>query len=139
MDRTIFYQDNESAIKMEKNGLKSCGSKSRHIKIRYFFIKDILDNEGIELKHCKTEVMLADFLTKPLQGSQFRMMRDIIMGITPFPVEERVGDYRKVTKNVDVADTTGARTDGNKSLNRSLKPTYAEILMKGKDDGRRIA
>ena len=39
--------------------------------------------------------MLADFLTKPLQGSVFRRMRDIIMGITPFPSEERVGDYRK--------------------------------------------
>ena len=36
-----FYQDNESAIKMEKNGLKSCGEKSRHIDIIYFFIKDI--------------------------------------------------------------------------------------------------
>lgn len=71
MDRTIFYQDNESAIKMEKNGLKSRGSKSRRIKIKYFFIKDILDNEGAELKHCRTEVMLADFLTKPLQGSLF--------------------------------------------------------------------
>ena len=44
MDRTIFYQDNDSAIKIEKNGLRSCGGKSRHIKIRYFFIKDILEN-----------------------------------------------------------------------------------------------
>ena len=62
MDRTIFYQDNESAIKMEKNGLRSCGDKSRHIKIRYFFIKDILDNEDISLEYCGTELMLADFL-----------------------------------------------------------------------------
>ena len=93
MDRTIFYQDNESAIKMEKNGLKSCGSKSRHIKIRYFFIKDILDNDVIDLKHCKTEIMLVNFLTKPPQGSLLRRTRDIIMGITPFPGEERVGDY----------------------------------------------
>ena len=61
MDRTIFYQDNESAIKMEKNGMRSCGEKSRHIQIRYFFIKDILENENIDLKHCRTEVMLADF------------------------------------------------------------------------------
>ena len=119
MSRTIFYQDNESAIKLEKNGLRSCGEKSRHIKIRYFFIKDILENENIDLRHCRTEIMLADFLTKPLQGSVFRMMRDIIMGVTPFPIEERVEDFRKVTignrsnteKNNDVETATYLKDD----------------------------
>ena len=72
MDRTIFYQNNESAINMEKNGLRSCGYKSRHIKIRYYFIKDILENEYISLEHCRTELMLVDFLTKTLQGSVLR-------------------------------------------------------------------
>jgi hypothetical protein len=33
LDRNIFYQDNESAMKIEKNGRKSCGDKSRHIHI----------------------------------------------------------------------------------------------------------
>ena len=61
MKTTVFYQDNESAIKMERNGLKSCGDRSRHINIRYFFIKDILEREEIDLKHCRTECMLADF------------------------------------------------------------------------------
>ena len=32
----VFKQDNESAIKLEKNGRTSAGPKSRHIKIRYF-------------------------------------------------------------------------------------------------------
>ena len=71
MKTTVFYQDNESAIKMERNGLKSCGDRSRHINIRYFFIKDILKREEKDLKHCRTECMLADFLTKPLQGALF--------------------------------------------------------------------
>ena len=96
VNRNIFYQDNESAIKMERNGLKSCGDRSRHINIRYFFIKDILKNELIDLKHCRTENMVADFLTKPLQGKQFKRFRDMIMGITCFPVEEHVENYRKV-------------------------------------------
>ena len=48
---------------MEKNGIMSCEEKTRHIKIRYFFIKDILENDKIDLKHCRTEVMLADLLT----------------------------------------------------------------------------
>ena len=39
LDFNIFYQDNESAIKLEKNGAQSCGEKSRHIKIRYFLLR----------------------------------------------------------------------------------------------------
>jgi hypothetical protein len=90
MDTNIFYQDNLSAMKIEKNGRKSCGQKSRHIDIRYFFIKDVLKRENITLAHCPTENMLADFYTKPLQGSLFRKMRDYIMGHSDSLNEERV-------------------------------------------------
>ena len=35
-----LHQDNQSATKMARNGTKSCGQKSRHIDIRYFWIQD---------------------------------------------------------------------------------------------------
>ena len=38
-------------MKLESHGLSSCGEKSRHIDIRFFFIKDVLKREDIELKH----------------------------------------------------------------------------------------
>jgi hypothetical protein len=88
----IFYQDNMSAMKLKKNGRTSCGEKSRHIDIRYFFIKDVIKRENIDIQHCRTNIMLADYYTKPLQGSLFKKMRDIIMGISPYPIEERVGN-----------------------------------------------
>ena len=81
LKRNIFYQDNESAMKLERNGRASCSSKTRHIHIRYFFVHDVLDQEDIELEHCKTDSMVADFYTKPLQGKQFLKFRDIIMGV----------------------------------------------------------
>jgi hypothetical protein len=43
--KNTFYQDNQSAIRFEKNGRKLCGLNSRHIDIRYFFIKDRLEIE----------------------------------------------------------------------------------------------
>ena len=52
--RNVFFQDNMSAMKLESNWLKSCGEKSRKIDIRFFFIKDVLKRENIELKHCPT-------------------------------------------------------------------------------------
>ena len=62
-----FAQDNQSAMKLEQNGRKSCGQKSRHIDIRYFFMKDRVETENITIVYCPTEEMLADFFTKPLK------------------------------------------------------------------------
>ena len=64
--RNIFYQDNISAMRMESNSLKPCGEKSRHVNIRYFFIKNVLKREDIELVHCPIERMIADFYTETL-------------------------------------------------------------------------
>jgi Reverse transcriptase (RNA-dependent DNA polymerase) len=76
----IFHQDNESAIKMEQNGKASTGHRSRHIDIRYFFITDHAKRHSIRITHCPTADMLADFFTKPLQGSLFRKFRSVLLG-----------------------------------------------------------
>ncbi len=36
----------------------------------------------VEIKWCPTKEMVADFMTKPLQGSHFRRLGDLIMGTT---------------------------------------------------------
>jgi hypothetical protein len=80
LKENVFYQDNQSTIRLEKNRRKSCGPKSRYIDIRYFFIKDRLGLELIDVQHCPTEQMLAEFFTKPMQGSLFRKFREVILG-----------------------------------------------------------
>ena len=97
--KNVFYQDNESTIKMEINGKKSCSDKSRHIHIRYSFIKVVLMIESINVRHFPTERMIADFFTNPLQGALFRKMREIIMGLTTFPIEERVENNGHTSDN----------------------------------------
>jgi len=82
--RTVLQQDNESTIKMLVNGRKSCGQRSRHIGIRYFWITDRLKKMKAEIEHCPTTRMLGDFFTKPLQGKLFRVMRDVVHGIKPY-------------------------------------------------------
>jgi hypothetical protein len=51
LKENIFYQDNQSTIRFEKNGRRSCGPNSRHIDIRYFWIKDRLGIENIGRLH----------------------------------------------------------------------------------------
>jgi len=78
--KNILYQDNESAIKMETNGRMSCASNSKYVDIRYFFVKDRVDKREIDVRHCPTTKMVADYFTKPLQGALFHKLRRIIMG-----------------------------------------------------------
>ncbi|GFH55456.1 hypothetical protein CTEN210_11932 [Chaetoceros tenuissimus] len=74
IEENLYYQDNESAMKIELNGWRSTGSKSKHVDIRFYFIADRVKSEKIEVHHCKTEHMVADFFTKPLQGALFRRL-----------------------------------------------------------------
>ena len=80
MIENIMFQDNKSSIKMEKNGRNSCTGNSRHISVRYFFVKDRVDKGEIKIEYCPSIYMLADFFTKPLQGRLFRCFREVIMG-----------------------------------------------------------
>ena len=75
-----IYQDNESATKMEINGRNSCTGNSRHVDIKYFWVKDRVDKKEVQIKYCPTTLMLADYFTKPLQGNVFRRFREVIMG-----------------------------------------------------------
>ena len=93
-------------MKLESNGWRSKGEKSRHIDIRYFFIQDILKREKIDLLHCKTDKMIADYFTKPLQGALFKKLRGYIMGQAVIPMEERVGNNITNAKEEKAIDKT---------------------------------
>ena len=73
-------QDNTSAINLEKNGVASAGRRSKHIDIRYFWLKDRVERGDVNIKYCPTKLMIADFFTKPLQGTFFKRLKAVIMG-----------------------------------------------------------
>jgi hypothetical protein len=50
------------------------------VAIRYFFVKDRIDSGEIVVEHMPTGLMIADIMTKPLQGDLFRKMRAWLMG-----------------------------------------------------------
>jgi hypothetical protein len=78
----IVYQDNQSAILLEKNGRGSSGKRTRHINIRYFFVTDRIGKGEVRIEYCPTKEMKADFFTKPLQGTLFRKFRNWILNLT---------------------------------------------------------
>jgi hypothetical protein len=75
IDEYVIFQDNMSSLSLEKNGRISSSKRTKHIKAKYFLIKDYYKSGEIDLRYCPTDVMWADVLTKPLQGQKFRDMR----------------------------------------------------------------
>jgi len=80
---TLIKEDNRKTILFMKNGKLSSGKWTKHIDVRYFYVKDLIDCDIINLKHCVTDDMIADFLTKPLQGKRFMKLRDIMLNNVP--------------------------------------------------------
>ena len=80
IDKYIIFQDNMSALSLEKNGCVLSSKQTKHIKAKYFLIKDYYDAREIDVKFCPTDGMWADVLTKPLQGQKLRDMRAFPQG-----------------------------------------------------------
>ena len=79
IEHNIVYQDNKSTILLATNGRASSSRNTKHIRNRYFLIKDLCDRSEIEIRHEGTESMLSDVLTKPKQGSAFKKLRAELM------------------------------------------------------------
>ena len=55
--------------------------RTKHINIRYFFIKDRIDAGELTVEHCPTDNMVADIHTKALQGTKFFKFRKLILNM----------------------------------------------------------
>ena len=100
IQKNVIYQDNKSAIYMEKNGRNSCMGNYRHIHIRYFFVKDRIDIGEMKVEYFPTHLIMSNFFTKPLMGQMSGKLRRVIMGYTSIfelnptllkSIKERVG------------------------------------------------
>ncbi len=80
VSNNILYQDNKSAMLLETNGRASSSNHTRHIEIRYYYVADPVGKGDLRVVWCPTDEMIADFLTKPVQGKAFVEFWDLLMG-----------------------------------------------------------
>jgi len=76
----VIYRDNTSSMKLEEGGRQSCGKRTRHFDIKYFYITDLIKRKEVKIQYCPTNAMIADYMTKPLTGTKFHTFRKAIMG-----------------------------------------------------------
>ena len=79
----VVYCDNSTAIDISKNLVQL--SMTKHIEIRYHFIRDFVERKVVALEYIPTDRSNADILTKPLGRSKFESLHQVIVVTTcPF-------------------------------------------------------
>ena len=82
MPAMTILQDNQSCMALMARG-RSGAERTRHIQIRYFWVKERVDRGEVKIEYLRSEDMYANVLTKPLQGGQFVREREALTGWAP--------------------------------------------------------
>lgn len=72
-ERTVLFCDNSSTIKLSKNPVFH--GRSKHIQVRFHFLRELVSDEIIELEYCSTQDQLADVMTKAVKLDVFEKLR----------------------------------------------------------------
>jgi len=73
-DCTILMCDNSSTIKLSRNPIMH--GRSKHIDVRFHFLRDLTRDKIIELVHCGSQDQVADLLTKPVKLQTFENLQE---------------------------------------------------------------
>jgi hypothetical protein len=74
LERPVIFQDNEATIRLAALGT-AASTATKHIRMRYFSVKEYVDQGLLSIEHRGTKDMVGDILTKPLTGAQFDKLR----------------------------------------------------------------
>ena len=134
----VIHQDNLNTIQLIKNGRGSSGKRTRHINIRFYFITDRLAKGDISVTHCPTDMLVADFYTKPLQGKLFRIFRNLILNLDD-KTSLNMSNAEQLIKNKSSTtcsdkprcpqECVGGKTCKNKNQQSTLPYTYRDAVV----------
>eukprot|EP00731_Ephydatia_muelleri_P036346 Em0239g7a len=79
---TIISEDNQGTIAIARNPVYH--ARTKHIDIKYHYVREALMDGVIDLVYCPTQQMTADILTKPLSRDRFETLRHE-MGLKDIP------------------------------------------------------
>ncbi len=80
-------------MRLALNGSMYSSSCTKHIKVRYYFVKDKVEEGEVDIRYCPTKQMWSDILNKPKQGAPFIKDRAMLMNV-PINYDDRV-EYLK--------------------------------------------
>jgi hypothetical protein len=86
-ESTIIYCDNQSGIRLSEHPVFHEGLK--HIAIKYYFIRDKVQEGEVKLEYIPTDEQTTYILTKPLSRIKFAYFREKMGIVEITPLAER--------------------------------------------------
>jgi hypothetical protein len=77
-ESVTIFEDNQGAIALASNAVVN--QRSKHIDVRYHFVRDCVLAGVVQLEYLPTAEMVADLLTKALAKQQFFFLCTLLMG-----------------------------------------------------------
>ena len=72
--------DNKCSMRLLEQGTGSF-KRAKHIKVRFFWLKDLIDGDEIILVYVPSEELVADILTKATTGAKVKYLRGKLLGL----------------------------------------------------------
>ena len=66
---SLLKDDNQGAIAAMKKDVQH--SKLKHLELKYYFLKKVVEEKRMDVEYCPTDEMIADVLTKALGRQKF--------------------------------------------------------------------
>ncbi|CAI5721435.1 unnamed protein product [Peronospora destructor] len=107
-DSLIIFEDNQGAIALAKN--PEFHKRTKHIDIRYHFVREKVEKNQVVLQYCPTQDMLADIMTKAIAAPQFTSLRTKL-GITVAVAADSSGSVIKETSRHASGHQNNVRLD----------------------------
>jgi hypothetical protein len=77
-DPTVIWDDSQGCIAMSKNPIQH--KRTKHIDIRYHFVREAVERKDIKLCYIPTQEQLADLLTKAVPKGTVQKLRPLLLG-----------------------------------------------------------
>jgi hypothetical protein len=87
LESTIIYCDNQSCIRLSEHPVFH--ERLKHIEIKYYFIRDKVQEGEVKLEYILTDEQTADILTKPLSRIKFAYFQEKMGIVEITPLDER--------------------------------------------------
>ena len=86
IDVTVIFCDNRGCVKLSENPVFH--DRSKHIDIKYYYIRDIIQKGVVKLQYISTDEQVAYIFTKPLARVKFAYFREWL-GVVENPFLEK--------------------------------------------------
>ncbi|KAG2759094.1 hypothetical protein Pcac1_g28834 [Phytophthora cactorum] len=99
-DPVKIYEDNQGSIALAKN--PEFHKRTKHIDIRYHFVRERVEDGQVVLQYCSTKDMKADLMTKPITAVQFESLRSKLGIQAPSATESSGSVVKKASRSAPV-------------------------------------